>query len=167
MIYVILSPVGPFFPAKKPTAPPLPVAGAENVAYTNGSSSEPTDQGNRLNGTRSTVEWGANFDPVSLLATTSAVRAWPGGAGQYKLSANYAPCFKPQKAALAKGFQQNLWCLEDGTGRHKVTECGQMNFIVVLEKSRRDGVIEVEVATPELDGTILPGVTVSPARHIV
>lgn len=161
MIYVILSPVGPFFPTKNPSAPPLPVTSAENVAYTNGSSSGPTDSSNHLNGTHSTVEFAANFDPISLLATTSATRAWPGGVGAYKLAGNYAPCFKPQKAALAKGYQQNLWCLEGKDGEMKVTECGQMNLMIVFERKRGEGVVEVEIITPELDGTILPGVTVS------
>jgi branched-chain amino acid aminotransferase len=80
------------------------------------------------------------------------------------LAGNYAPCFKPQKAALAKGYQQNLWCLEDKEGVMKVTECGQMNFMVVIEKKREGNVVEVELATPNLDGTILPGVTVRISR---
>lgn len=164
MIYVILSPVGPFFPTKNTAGPPLPIPSVENVAFSNGSSSEPTDSANHLNGTNSTIEWQANFDTISLLATTSAIRAWPGGVGEYKLAGNYAPCFKPQKAALAKGYQQNLWCLEDKEGVMKVTECGQMNFMVVIEKKREGNVVEVELATPNLDGTILPGVTVRISR---
>ena len=32
------------------------------------------------------------FKPVSLEATDYAVRAWPGGVGDKKLGANYAPC---------------------------------------------------------------------------
>lgn len=156
MIFVILSPVGPFFPTKPPSAPALPVAGVENVAYTNGSSASPS---NGTNGTHDTIEWSANFQPVSLLATTSATRAWPGGAGAYKLAGNYAPCFKPQTLALAQGYQQNLWCLEGNDGRTKVTECGQMNMMIVTEIKRDGDIVEVEIATPELDGTILPGVT--------
>lgn len=166
MIYVILSPVGPFFPTKNTKGPPLPISNVENVAFANGSSSAPTDATNHLNGTHSTIEWQANFDTISLLATTSAIRAWPGGVGEYKLAGNYAPCFKPQKAALAKGYQQNLWCLEDREGVMKVTECGQMNFMVVLEKKRDGDVVDIELATPSLDGTILPGVTVSSSNSL-
>ena len=150
--------------SRRKTLPVHPSPSVENVAFSNGSSSEPTDSANHLNGTNSTIEWQANFDTISLLATTSAIRAWPGGVGEYKLAGNYAPCFKPQKAALAKGYQQNLWCLEDKEGVMKVTECGQMNFMVVIEKKREGNVVEVELATPNLDGTILPGVTVRISR---
>lgn len=159
MIYVILSPVGPFFPTKNPTLPPLPLANGTSIDHINGSSAEPAGDATTTNGnTHAQIEWSANFEPVSLLATSSATRAWPGGVGEFKLAGNYAPCFKPQRAALDKGFQQNLWCLEDkAEGKMKVTECGQMNFMVVLEKSRDGENVEVELATPHLDGTILPG----------
>lgn len=30
------------------------------------------------------------FKPIKLLATTTDVRAWPGGTGEYKLGSNYA-----------------------------------------------------------------------------
>ncbi|KAL8695572.1 MAG: hypothetical protein Q9224_003339, partial [Gallowayella concinna] len=49
------------------------------------------------------------FKAVSLAATTSAVRAWPGGVGDRKLGANYAPCIVPQLEAAKRGYHQNLW----------------------------------------------------------
>lgn len=87
---------------------------------------------------------------IKLEATDTAVRAWPGGVGNRKLGANYAPCVLPQKEAAARGFQQNLW-LFDG----HLTEVGTMNLFVVFRNP--DGT--QELATPPLDGTILEGIT--------
>lgn len=59
--------------------------------------------------------------------------------------------------AKEKGYMQNLWCLQG-----RLTECGQMNlFIVFKDGEDEEGNVKVEVATPEDDGTILPGITVS------
>ena len=88
--------------------------------------------------------------PVALLAVGDHVRAWPGGTGGYKLALNYAPTFRPQQAAAKLGYDQCLWLL-NGT----ITEAGAMNFFVVLK--RDDGALDV--VTPPLDGTILPGIT--------
>lgn len=147
----------PFFPTKAPTpAPALPLANGTSISHTNGSSSELTETSTSGSTTHlaagsDSVTYAAQFSPIGLLATTSATRSWPGGVGEFKLAGNYAPCFAPQQKALAKGYQQNLWCL-DG----RISEAGQMNMFVVLDQ----GEGKVEVATPRLDGTILPGVTV-------
>jgi len=37
-----------------------------------------------------------------LFLDTSNVRAWPGGAGAFKVGGNYAPTVQPQMAALHK-----------------------------------------------------------------
>ena len=92
------------------------------------------------------------FKAVSLEATDYAVRAWPGGVGDKKLGANYAPCILPQMQAAARGFHQNLWLFGED---EKVTEVGTMNFFAVL----RDGNGNKELVTAPLDGTILDGVT--------
>jgi branched-chain amino acid aminotransferase len=92
------------------------------------------------------------FKAVSLEATDYAVRAWPGGVGDKKLGANYAPCILPQKAAASRGFQQNLWLFGE---EEYVTEVGTMNLFIAMRGE--DGVNEL--ATPPLDGTILEGVT--------
>ncbi|KAF9930695.1 hypothetical protein FBU30_000156 [Linnemannia zychae] len=78
----------------------------------------------------------SGFNAVNLLATSEKVRAWPGGTGDAKVGGNYAPCIKPQLDANKEGFQQNLWLFGPD---HQVTE--------------------KELVTPELDGSILPGVT--------
>ncbi|KAI6368935.1 hypothetical protein MCOR25_004539 [Pyricularia grisea] len=93
------------------------------------------------------------FKAVSLEATDYAVRAWPGGAGDKKLGANYAPCIVPQREAMARGFQQNLWLFGE---EEYVTEVGTMNMFVAI-KNKETG--QKELMTPPLDGTILGGVT--------
>ena len=96
--------------------------------------------------------YSSGFKPVSLEATDYAVRAWPGGVGDKKLGANYAPCIKPQMEAAQKGFQQNLWLFgEEGY----ITEVGTMNVFFAFAND--DGT--KELVTAPLDGMILPGVT--------
>ncbi|THY05676.1 branched-chain-amino-acid aminotransferase [Aureobasidium pullulans] len=94
------------------------------------------------------------FKAVSLEATTYAVRAWPGGVGNSKLGANYAPCIVPQMEAASRGFHQNLWLFEEG-GEEWVTEVGTMNLFAAIVN--KDG--KKELMTAPLDGTILEGVT--------
>ncbi|PHH76180.1 hypothetical protein CDD80_1735 [Ophiocordyceps camponoti-rufipedis] len=93
------------------------------------------------------------FKAVSLEATDYAVRAWPGGVGDKKLGANYAPCVVPQQLAASRGFQQNLWLYG---AEEYVTEVGTMNMFVAI-KNKETG--KSELLTPPLDGTILEGVT--------
>ncbi|KAI1111296.1 branched-chain amino acid aminotransferase [Nemania sp. NC0429] len=93
------------------------------------------------------------FKAVSLEATDYAVRAWPGGVGDKKLGANYAPCVLPQLQAASRGFQQNLWLF--GPEQY-VTEVGTMNLFVALRDAETG---QKELVTAPLDGTILEGVT--------
>jgi branched-chain amino acid aminotransferase len=93
------------------------------------------------------------FKAVSLEATDYAVRAWPGGVGDKKLGANYAPCIVPQLEAAGRGFQQNLWLFGE---EEYVTEVGTMNMFVAM-KDKKTG--QKELITAPLDGTILEGVT--------
>jgi branched-chain amino acid aminotransferase len=92
------------------------------------------------------------FKAVRLEATEYAVRAWPGGVGNKKLGANYAPCVLPQKEAASRGFQQNLWLFGP---EGNITEVGTMNAFFVF----RDASGRKELVTAPLDGTILEGVT--------
>ncbi|XMA10203.1 hypothetical protein WAI453_002994 [Rhynchosporium graminicola] len=93
------------------------------------------------------------FKAISLEATDYAVRAWPGGVGDKKLGANYAPCILPQMEAASRGFHQNLWLF----GKEEyVTEVGTMNMFVVLVNKATG---KKELVTAPLDGTILEGVT--------
>ena len=109
LLYIIASPVGPYFPT--------------------------------------------GFKAVSLEATSYAVRAWPGGVGDKKLGANYAPCIVPQLQAAKNGFHQNLWLFGE---EEYVTEVGTMNFFAAI-RNKKTG--KPELWTAPLDGTILEGVT--------
>lgn len=101
---------------------------------------------------------GTGSKPVSLLARTDVVRAWPGGTGCYKLAANYAGATRPAMDALLEGYHQVLWLF--GPDR-QLTEVGAMNLFVVLRDQSTDSdATKYEIATASLeDGTILPGVT--------
>ncbi|PSR73742.1 hypothetical protein PHLCEN_2v10432 [Hermanssonia centrifuga] len=87
---------------------------------------------------------------LSLMTLGAHVRAWPGGTGGHKISANYAATFLPQQVAAERGYDQVLWLLGD-----RITEAGAMNFFVVRKRS--DG--DLDLITAPLDGTVLPGVT--------
>ena len=93
------------------------------------------------------------FKAINLEATDYAVRAWPGGVGDKKLGANYAPCIVPQQQAAKRGFHQNLWLFGE---EEYVTEVGTMNLFIAL-KDKETG--KPELVTAPLDGTILEGVT--------
>ncbi|CCE61693.1 hypothetical protein TPHA_0B00210 [Tetrapisispora phaffii CBS 4417] len=93
------------------------------------------------------------FKAVRLEATDYATRAWPGGVGDKKLGANYAPCILPQLQAASRGFQQNLWLF--GPEKY-ITEVGTMNVFFAFKNSKTG---KKELVTAPLDGTILEGVT--------
>ena len=93
------------------------------------------------------------FKAVTLEATDYAIRAWPGGVGDKKLGANYAPCILPQLQAAKRGCHQNLWLFGE---ENFVTEVGTMNFFIAMT-SKDTG--RPELVTAPLDGTILEGVT--------
>ncbi|KAI5288710.1 hypothetical protein KEM52_001052 [Ascosphaera acerosa] len=100
------------------------------------------------------------FKAIKLEATDYAVRAWPGGVGDKKLGANYAPCIVPQLEAAARGYQQNLWLFGE---EQYVTEVGTMNLFVAI-KDKETG--KPELITAPLDGTILEGVTRDSVLHL-
>ncbi|KAH0844703.1 Branched-chain-amino-acid aminotransferase, mitochondrial [Fonsecaea pedrosoi] len=93
------------------------------------------------------------FKAISLEATDYAVRSWPGGVGDKKLGANYAPCIVPQLKAAKKGLHQNLWLFGP---EEYITEVGTMNLFVCI-RNKETG--QKELLTAPLDGTILEGVT--------
>ncbi|XP_062918830.1 branched-chain-amino-acid aminotransferase, cytosolic-like [Mobula hypostoma] len=93
-----------------------------------------------------------SFNPVSLLADPQFVRAWKGGVGDCKLGGNYGPTVYVQYEALKHGCQQVLWLYGD---KHEITEVGTMNIFIYWKNEQG----ELELLTPPLDGTILPGVT--------
>uniref|UniRef100_A0A8D2CU85 Branched-chain-amino-acid aminotransferase n=1 Tax=Sciurus vulgaris TaxID=55149 RepID=A0A8D2CU85_SCIVU len=92
------------------------------------------------------------FNPVSLWANPKYVRAWKGGTGDCKMGGNYGSSLFAQCEAAENGCQQVLWLYGED---NQITEVGTMNLF--LYWINEDG--EEELATPPLDGIILPGVT--------
>jgi branched-chain amino acid aminotransferase len=88
------------------------------------------------------------FAPVSLYVEDFYTRASSGGTGEAKCAGNYAACLKAEQKAKSLGYDQVLWL--DGKEKKFVEEVGSMNMFMII-----DG----EVITAELDGTILPGIT--------
>ncbi|XP_041820249.1 branched-chain-amino-acid aminotransferase, cytosolic [Chelmon rostratus] len=91
-------------------------------------------------------------EALSLWADPKYTRAWKGGTGDCKMGGNYGCSFFAQYEAGDYGCQQVLWLYGDD---HQITEAGTMN--IFLHWINEDG--EEELATPPLDGIILPGVT--------
>jgi branched-chain amino acid aminotransferase len=96
--------------------------------------------------------FGDDPEPVSVWVSREHARAAPGGTGNVKCSGNYAASFVAQRRAVDSGFQQVVWL--DPVERRWVEEMGGMNLFVV-----RPAGGTVEVVTPALTDTILPGVT--------
>ncbi|MCS6991611.1 MAG: branched-chain amino acid aminotransferase [Chitinophagales bacterium] len=86
--------------------------------------------------------------PVKVLTMEKYVRAFPGGTGYAKAAGNYGATMLPLREALQHGYDQVLWL--DGIEHRYIQEIGTMNVFFVIDDV---------VITPELDGTILEGVT--------
>ena len=86
--------------------------------------------------------------PINVLIADDYVRAAPGGTGTAKAAGNYGGTLYPAKLAREKGFDQILWT--DAYEHKYLEEIGTMNVLIVM-----DG----KLVTPELDGTILEGIT--------
>ena len=95
----------------------------------------------------SPVEAYASGAPTVAIERTD-IRAAVGGLGETKASANYAAPLRASAAAARQGHAVTLWL--DAAEHRYVQELSGMNFFAVI-----DG----ELHTPGLDGTILPGVT--------
>ena len=96
------------------------------------------------------------LSPVKIYVEDKYVRAVPGGTGEAKTGGNYAASLLPAKEAKEKGFAQVLWL--DGCQKMWVEEVGAMNMFFVI-----DG----EVITAPLTGSILKGITRDSAIRIV
>ena len=86
--------------------------------------------------------------PISLRVSQNHHRAAPGGSGGVKAIGNYAPGMMPSKRAKSEGYSEIIYL--DAVEHNYVEEVGAANFFCV-----KDGI----VYTPELTGTILPGIT--------
>ena len=90
--------------------------------------------------------------PVSVWWSTEFVRAAPGGTGAAKFGGNYAASLAAQAQAAEKGCDQVVWL--DAVERRWVEEMGGMNLFFVFGSGA-----DAEVVTPELSGSLLPGIT--------
>ena len=90
--------------------------------------------------------------PVSVWWSTEYVRAAPGGTGAAKFGGNYAASLAAQAQAAEKGCDQVVWL--DAVERRWVEEMGGMNLFFVFGSGP-----DAEIVTPELSGSLLPGVT--------
>lgn len=92
--------------------------------------------------------YASGLNPVKIYVESKYVRAVRGGMGYTKTGGNYAASLIGQDEAHKEGYSQVLWL--DGVEQKYVEEVGAMNIMFVI-----DG----EIVTPELQGSILPGIT--------
>ena len=88
------------------------------------------------------------FNPVKIQVTRDYVRAVRGGVGEAKTPGNYAASILAAEKAHKEGYSQVLWL--DGVEQKYLEEVGSMNIFFVIAD---------EIVTPELNGSILPGIT--------
>ncbi|OGU68522.1 MAG: branched chain amino acid aminotransferase [Stygiobacter sp. RIFOXYC12_FULL_38_8] len=88
------------------------------------------------------------FKPVPIMVVDQYVRAVRRGTGEAKAAGNYAASLIGQNQAKHEGFSQVLWL--DAIEHKYIEEVGAMNIFVRFKN---------EIATPSLEGSILPGIT--------
>jgi branched-chain amino acid aminotransferase len=85
---------------------------------------------------------------IKLWAEKQYIRAAQGGTGEAKAAGNYAAAIRPTELAKAKGYDQVLWL--DAAEHTYIQEVGTMNIFFKING---------EFITPELDGSVLHGIT--------
>lgn len=88
------------------------------------------------------------INPVKIAVESEYVRAVKGGTGAAKTAGNYASSLKAQEVAEENGYSQVLWL--DGCEHKYIEEVGAMNVFFKIKG---------EIVTPQLNGSILPGIT--------
>lgn len=92
------------------------------------------------------------IQPVSVWLSEEYTRAAPGGTGEAKCAGNYAASLVAQAEAAGHGCDQVVWL--DAVEHRFVEEMGGMNLYFVQGRGE-----DARVVTPELTGTLLPGIT--------
>ncbi len=92
--------------------------------------------------------YAAGINPVKIMIETEDVRAVKGGTGYTKCGGNYAASNRAGARAEKNGYSQVLWL--DGVHRKYIEEVGAMNVMFRIGD---------EIVTPDLSGSILPGIT--------
>lgn len=95
------------------------------------------------------------LNPVKIFVEDKYIRASAGGTGEIKTAGNYAASLLAAEEAKKKGFTQVLWL--DAAERKFVEEVGTMNMFFVIDD---------EVITAPLMGSILPGITRKSVIHM-
>ncbi len=85
---------------------------------------------------------------IKLWGERQFIRAAEGGTGEAKAAGNYAAAIRPTELAKAKGYDQVLWL--DAAEHKYIQEVGTMNIFFKING---------EFITPELDGSVLHGIT--------
>ena len=88
------------------------------------------------------------LNPVKIWVSKDHVRAAKGGVGEFKTAGNYAASLIASEEAKEEGYAQVLWL--DAIERKYIEEVGAMNIFFRVDD---------EILTPNLTGTILPGIT--------
>ena len=88
------------------------------------------------------------IDPVRIYVEDEYIRAAPGLTGFTKCGGNYAASIRAGERAEENGYAQVLWL--DGVHRKYIEEVGSMNVMFQIGDT---------VVTPELTGSVLPGIT--------
>ncbi len=87
--------------------------------------------------------------PISVYVADEYRRAVKGGVGEAKTGGNYAASLYASEEVIKQGYSQILWL--DAVEGKLVEEVGAMNICFVYEGNH--------IVTPELSGSILPGIT--------
>lgn len=87
--------------------------------------------------------------PISVYVADEYRRAVKGGVGEAKTGGNYAASLYASEEVIKQGYSQVLWL--DAVEGKFVEEVGAMNICFVYENKH--------IVTPELSGSILPGIT--------
>jgi branched-chain amino acid aminotransferase len=88
------------------------------------------------------------FSPTKMYVSEEYVRAVRGGIGHVKAAGNYAASLYASRIATNMGYTQVMWL--DAVERKYVEEVGTSNLFFLIND---------ELITPPLAGSILPGVT--------
>jgi len=88
------------------------------------------------------------FNPTRIYVSDEYVRAVKGGVGNVKTAGNYAASLFTSQVAKKAGYTQVLWL--DACEHRWVEEVGTSNIFFLIDD---------ELVTPPLGGSILPGIT--------
>jgi branched-chain amino acid aminotransferase len=87
-------------------------------------------------------------EPIKIMVEREQSRAAAGGTGDVKVGGNYASSLMTTRKSILAGFDQPLWL--DANTHQNIEELSGMNIMAVINDA---------LHTPNLNGTILPGIT--------